>query len=111
MKTICFDFDGTLHFYVGWTGYEPPNPPVEGAREFVQWCVERGYKVCVCTCRADNELGKMAVESWLKKYGFPPMPVSNIKPPATFYIDDRAIRFEGDWQKVRDFFGGERGDE
>lgn len=91
-KTVCIDFDGVLAEYDGWKGEDVLGDPKQGAKEFVER-VLRDYDVVVHTTR---NLGK--VVNWLIEHEFPPqMTVSREKPPALAYIDDRAVRFEGDF--------------
>lgn len=94
--TICVDFDGCLAQYHGWRGHEAePEPPVDGARAWVEWALKR-YAVVVHTARENLE----PVRAWLVKHGFPPLPVLREKPPAILYVDDNACRFAGDWSEV-----------
>lgn len=106
-KTVVLDFDAVLHLYRrGWTGPEPLEPPVPGALEFVRWLLAQGYDVVVSSARADQPDGLHGIVGWLARYGFPALPVTNRKPAAILYVDDRAFRFEGDFQAVRDALSG-----
>lgn len=95
-KAIGLDFDGVLHSYTSpWTtATEIPDPPVPGALEAVKSWIKAGYEVVITSARADDPGGKEAIEAWLKKHGFPALPV-HPKLKATIYIDDRGFRFEG----------------
>lgn len=94
-KTICLDFDGVLHAYTkGWHDGSVYDPPMPGALESVQRLSER-FKLVVQTSRDNLE----EVRAWLERHGFPLMDVTNRKPPAVLYIDDRAFRFES-WAQV-----------
>jgi hypothetical protein len=100
-KTICLDFDGVIHSYRrGWTGFVPEDPPEPGAREFVQTLMNREAKVVVCSARCGVEKGCEATVAWLEKHGFPPVKVSHGKPIADYYVDDRAVKYDGDWGEV-----------
>lgn len=103
-KTICFDFDGVLHSYDrGWTGLVPEDPPVEGAVEAVRAVKDMGYDVVVHSTRAADAEGIGVTRKWLQQHGFPEMRVSPTKPGADLYIDDRGLRFTGDWGVVLQF--------
>ncbi len=89
-RTIALDFDGVLHRYSqGWKDGSIYDDPVYGAVDACRELKRRGYELVVFTARRNED-----IPDWLVRHGFPPMPVTNTKPPALFYIDDRAIRFE-----------------
>lgn len=100
VKTVCIDFNGVLDTYTGWTkdmidGTEyGPRP---GVQEFLEQVNELGYRPVILTA-----IEPFAVMAWLKKYGLWHLihDVTNIKPAAIAYIDDRAIQFNGDFQEV-----------
>lgn len=97
MKTVVFDFDGVIHSYKsGWLGVDViSDPPVDGIREAIKEIREAGYKVIVVSTRCAKLNGLLAVENWLKDNDIVVDEVTNTKPPAVCYIDDRAIRFDG----------------
>jgi phosphoglycolate phosphatase-like HAD superfamily hydrolase len=99
-KTLAIDFDGVIHSYLkGWQDGEIYGAPMEGAREYMERLKSRGYTLIVFTTRVDHG----AVVEWLKKYKIPFDGVTNIKPIATAYIDDRAIRFTN-WRDINNYF-------
>jgi hypothetical protein len=90
--TVAVDFDGVIHSYTsGWTGPEPIDPPREGALKFITDLIVEGYKVVYHTARADCALHTDAVISWLVRHDFPRAEVTNVKPKAIAYVDDRAV--------------------
>ena len=101
-KTIVLDFDGVLHDYDEWQGPTTiQGGPVSGAVEFVWWLKEHGYSFYVLSVRAAHKGGKEAIREWLNHWGFPPnIDVSSTKTGGALYIDDRAFRFEGDFDEV-----------
>lgn len=99
-KTISIDFDGVLHGYsLGWNGGEIYDPPISGAQEAVRE-LAKTWTLKISTCRQDRP----AIWSWLERYGMDEYiaEVTNEKPVATVYIDDRAVRFRGDWRETLD---------
>jgi hypothetical protein len=103
---VALDFDGVLHSYTSPYGDGvPKDPPVPGALDLVAALRERGYRTVVFTAR-DNV---QAVGLWLVEHGFPEMRVTNVKPKAALYVDDRALRFDGNPKTVLDFVDGDPG--
>ena len=99
-RPICIDFDGVIHTYrkgfQDGTIYDKPNPGTRAALTKLK----KKYYIYVFSYRTGHEAGKRAVEKYLKKYKIPYDKVSSTKPPAAFYIDDRAIRFKN-WEQTR----------
>lgn len=115
-KTIAIDFDGVVHKYSkGWQDGKIYDEPVEGSLEAIITLLERGYKVSVFTTRENTELVKTwIVEKTYKCKGLQSKPylfwfdrdefeVTNKKPPAIAYIDDRGIRFTN-WKDMLNYF-------
>lgn len=102
-RTICLDFDGVLHSYrSGWCGAEViPDPPIHGTKEAVARLREQ-YRIAVHSARCHTETGRKAVESWLEKHDIAVDEVCEHKPPALVYVDDRAVRFRGNWDDLLD---------
>jgi len=94
--TICLDFDGVVHSYKsGWQGVAIiPDPPVDGTKEAINRLRET-HEVVIFSTRCKTEEGRKAIFSWLKKHGIVVDKVSEHKPPAIIYIDDRGIQFRG----------------
>ncbi len=100
-RTVCLDFDGVLHSYrSGWCGADIiPDPPIHGTREAVAR-LRQHYRVVVYSARCHTEEGRCAVKAWLQKHEILVDDVCEHKPPALVYVDDRAIRFRGNWDDV-----------
>lgn len=96
--TICVDFDGVIHSYAsGWKGADViPDPPVEGAIDWLNAMVER-FNVVILSTRADQPGADDAIRQWLYDQGcnIDKLTITSHKVPAIVYIDDRAWRFEG----------------
>ena len=94
-KDICVDFDGVLNVY---THYDPNNlcKMREGCPQFLEQ-LSKKYRITILTSREPN-----TVKEWLEEHNLSNFvkQVTNIKIPAVYYIDDRAIPFEGDYDKV-----------
>ncbi len=99
-KIIAVDFDGVLHSYRGWSGAVPKDPPVPGAQDFLNHIMSLGFKVVIFSCRAEENEGRTGIIQWLKDNNFPDVPVTDVKPQAELYVDDRGYRFNGDFRAV-----------
>lgn len=97
--SIAVDFDGVIHSYTSpWVDATViPDPPVPRA---IEWLNEIGkrFRVIIFTTRGKSPAGREAVRAWLHAYGFECSreDVTAEKPPALIYLDDRAVRFDGE---------------
>jgi len=101
-KVISLDFDGVIHRYSrGYVDGSIYDDPMPGALEATLRLIRRGYTIVVLTARTNHD----DVTAWLIKNKFPSehMLVTNVKPKAIAYIDDRAIRFTN-WADVLNYF-------
>jgi hypothetical protein len=102
MKTVCCDFDGVIHSYIKpWTRPDViPDPPVEGAIAWLNHLADNGnFQVVIMTTRATSSEGQSAIRNWLMRYGYKramTVDITDRKVPAIIYIDDRAMRFDGE---------------
>lgn len=96
--TVCIDFNGVLDEYTGWVegGVGTEYPPRYGASAFLEQ-LHSYYTVVILTA-----IRPVHVRQWLQRWDMLEWvdDVTNIKPPATAYIDDRAICFDGDYGQV-----------
>jgi hypothetical protein len=95
--TVCVDLDGVLNTFDEWRGPEFFHAPREGAREFLASLHAAGYRVVVFTVRWHEWTSK-----WLQQHGLSAFvdEVTDRKPPAHAYVDDRAICFRGDFPET-----------
>lgn len=101
MLTVAVDFDGVLNAYQGWAGEDHFAEPMPGVEGFLAYLNQR-YRVVILTTR-DPE----GVRAWLEEHGlsYYVSSVTDRKVGAVAYIDDRAIRFDGDYTEVLDMLG------
>lgn len=102
-KTVILDFDGVIHSYVsGWKGADVISDlPTQGTKEAIAK-LRKTYTVVVVSSRCHQSGGVHAIKNWLDLHGIEVDAVTNDKPPHICTVDDRAFRFEGDWQAVID---------
>lgn len=113
-KTIAIDLDGVLAQYEGWVSEDHTLPPVPGAKEFVEDLLQDGFDVAIYSTRP-----VLVVANWLDRWGFAfpqrypivnpasekwgRIRISEGKPKALVYIDDRGFRFTGpdSWEAAK----------
>lgn len=92
---VCVDLDGVLNTFDEWRGADYFHPPRAGAHDFLRDLRKAGFRVVVFTCRWHEDAA-----AWLRSQGMAEYvdEVTDRKPPAHVYVDDRALRFDGDFE-------------
>lgn len=90
---IALDFDGVLNNYCGWKGENQLYEPLPCLEDFLKE-LNKEYTVIIFTCRTVSK-----VYTWLEQYGLREYikVVTETKPKAHIYVDDRALKFEGNY--------------
>lgn len=101
-KTVVFDFDGVINSYAsGWKGIDIiPDPPVDGISEVMKKLKDNGYEIVIHSTRAENVKGKYSIAAYCKNNNIPYDSISETKPPALVYVDDRGLKFDGKTDKL-----------
>lgn len=95
MKTICLDFDGVCNLYDGWKGEEELFAPRPHLNDFISSLKQEGVRVVIHSTRPASR-----IKEWLEKWEIKGVDdVVDHKPPATAYLDDRAVRFDGEFSE------------
>jgi len=123
--TIAIDFDGVIHKYSeGWKDGSIYDEPIEGALKAIKELM-KDYSVFIFSTRSPWQIvrwlnsgehypycGAMAYDTangyearvipfWVKFWNKKDvLGVTRRKLPAMVYVDDRALKFEGDWLKT-----------
>jgi len=110
-KRLMIDFDGVIHDYTdGWNDGKITGGLIPGSAEAIE-ILRQDYEIVIFTTRAappEEEEGQSnteqvkAVSDWLKQQGVYFDKITGEKLGAIAYIDDKGIRFEGNWKYVLD---------
>ncbi len=101
IKTIAIDFDGVIHRNLTpWRGSASIDDiPVFGVRVAIA-ALRSACRVVVFSCRARSVEGRTAILAWLKQHKILVDDVTDVKPMAEVYLDDRSICFDGNWMRA-----------
>jgi len=98
-QKIFVEFDGVLNTYTGWHGEDELFEPRDGSADFLRM-LSKNFQVFVFTARDREKVYKWLIRHHLDDYI---CDVINKKEPEHLYIDDRAVRFDGDYgQTIRE---------
>tara|TARA_A100001515_G_scaffold143839_1_gene146114 strand:- start:14030 stop:14422 length:393 start_codon:yes stop_codon:yes gene_type:complete len=109
LKNIAIDFDGVVHnFNKGWHDGTCYGEPIRGSLVAIKRLSQR-YNVIIFSAKVrpdrplvEGKTGKELVTEWLAKHEVLKY-VSDItheKPRAQYYIDDKAVRFNDNWEEI-----------
>lgn len=104
---IAIDVDGVIFEYDKFRGHHYFGGPVEGAKAALTMLRDMGHMVIIDTCRRDEIL----IRYNLDKHGIPydyinysprnkEQGLGTTKVAADIYIDDKGLRFSGDWRQT-----------
>lgn len=106
-NVILIDFDGTLYPWGHMFCYPEPLP---GAVKAVKKFKDKGYTIVIFTSRLSEQWLEVEGEKWynhveyikdiLHRDGIPYDFITSEKIPATHYIDDKAHRFDNNWDEL-----------
>lgn len=91
---LAIDFDNVLHDPNDRVEGKKMGKPVEGAVEAMQALYVAGNKLIIHTVWATNLTRIQALREWLAYFGIMYHEITNQKPTADYYLDDKALKFE-----------------
>ena len=95
-KTIAIDLDGVLNEYIG-QYKENKIPDIKnGAKEFLA-TLSKDYNLILFTTRNTKDAKNWLMENNIHEYF---LDITNVKPLAYIYLDDRAVKFNGDYDET-----------
>lgn len=120
MKTIAIDFDGVIHKYSkGWQDGSIYDGEIEGSLFAIDRLLTHGYSVFIFSSRSPRQIrkwfndkldvdypltfgwGVCVIPFWKRFWNSKRfVGVTKRKLPAMCYIDDRAVKFNGDWAEI-----------
>jgi hypothetical protein len=101
---VALDFDGVINSYKnGWKGESETDEPVAGAAEGILKLLESGLSVVIYSTRAGSPEGEKTIRDYLRNLigeSAGTIRITDRKPIAAVYVDDRAVTFSGDWEEM-----------
>ncbi len=96
-KIFLIDLDGVLNEYRGNFDKDFIPPIKSGAKEFLEE-LSKNYEIKIFTTR-----NKILTSDWIRKNGLSEFieDITNVKELCYSYIDDRCLRFRGDFEQTK----------
>lgn len=95
---IAIDFDGVIHDYKHPIDGRRMGAPISGAKDALEKLKDK-YEIVVFTVWGD-EKGSETIANFMRFYDLPYDRITNIKPQANYYIDDKAVKFTN-WKDIQ----------
>lgn len=95
---LALDFDGVIHDPRNRKPGRRMGEPVDGAVEAIQWLKRQGHTIIIHTVRGNRP---DHIADWMEHFGIPYDQITDVKPEADMYIDDRGYHFES-WVALLD---------
>jgi hypothetical protein len=100
-KSITLDFDGVIHPYNQKFSHDVcSDPPFPVTLEAIKRIRGMGFKVYVFSTRCETPHGVQVIRDYLKEHNIEVDDVVTTKERSKVYVDDRAYRFTGNWDRL-----------
>lgn len=99
LRTIAVDFDGTVHDVKNPIEGKRMGGVISGAKESLDTFKRKGYKIVIFCVWAKDENSIEIIANWMNYWDCKFDVITNIKPQADAYIDDKGIYFNN-WPSV-----------
>ncbi len=96
---LAIDFDGVIHDFKNPIPHRKMGPPIEGAKEALEEYTASGHEIIIFTVWGGTDQGRETIKKFMEYYKIPFHSITNEKPNADYYIDDKAIRFTN-WNEI-----------
>ena len=111
-KVVLIDFDDTIAPFGYMFAYPEPFP---GVAQFTQKLRKKKYKIGIFTSRLsptwiesanqNEDEQREYIDQYCKQFGIAYDFATAEKVPCEAYIDDKAIRYDGDWAEIAERWG------
>ncbi len=98
-RSVAVDFDGVCHDYKNPIEGRRMGKPIDGTKEALESIRKKGYQIIIFSVWGNQP---KVIEDFMKYYELPYDSITNVKPNASYFIDDKAIRFLNWTQTLRD---------
>jgi predicted phosphatase len=95
-KVIAVDFDGVIHDFKNPVKGRRMGAPIEGTQDALKRLRGLGWKIIIFSVWGGEP---KAIKDFMDYYKLPYDSITNIKPQADVYLDDKAVRFTN-WKDV-----------
>lgn len=98
---LAIDYDGVIHDINNPVPGKRMGRPMPGAEDAMEDLKQAGHKLIIHSVRGDKP---KVIADWCDYYDVPYDEITNIKPQADLYIDDKALHFDS-WTQVMNLLG------
>lgn len=87
---LAIDFDGVVHDHTRPVPGRKMGPPMDGAKDALVRLKQNGHQIIIFSVWGDRP---KVIADWMAYWEIPYDQITNVKPNADAYIDDKAIPF------------------